>query len=121
MIYEASPHTLEIINQTIDYSGLSAPIKTYAANVDDIGIALIYNGKRLILVNELLFTELQKSKSDYWLKISVIAHEIGHHLNGHTILNENEHPIGGMNWMQIIFPDTSYTRWVLRFMKQQEQ
>ena len=46
--------------------------------------AIIWNGKRVILYDDHYLQSL-KGDADYWFFLFVFAHEIGHHLNGHTL------------------------------------
>ncbi len=88
LITEPKEETKDLMEQIFEYSGLYTEIKTYGINTNDIGISLILDGKRYILLNEKLLNSLQKSDKNYWPTLSVIAHEIGHHLVGHTLYNE---------------------------------
>ena len=49
---------------------------------DNIGnaMAAVYEGFRYIL-----YKESWLSQSNYWSKMAVLAHEVGHHINGHTL------------------------------------
>ena len=49
---------------------------------DNIGnaMAAVYEGFRYIL-----YKESWIDKSDYWSKMAILAHEVGHHINGHTL------------------------------------
>lgn len=49
--------------------------------------ATIYRGRRYILYDDLFLNELSRpTNSNYFFNLFVLAHEIGHHLNGHTLL-----------------------------------
>ena len=47
--------------------------------------ALIKDGKRYIHYNPLYINKIQKESKTYWSMIFVLAHEIGHHINFHTL------------------------------------
>ena len=49
---------------------------------DNIGNAMasVYQGFRYIL-----YKESWMNKTDYWGKMAILAHEVGHHINGHTL------------------------------------
>lgn len=55
-----------------------------AKNID------IGNGKkeRYILYDNAFFNRIKDKASNDWAAISILAHEIGHHLNGHALNNE---------------------------------
>lgn len=59
-----------------------------AANVKNAE-ALILEGKRYIHYNPLYINSIQKESQSYWSMIFVLAHEIGHHVNGHTLDNSD--------------------------------
>jgi hypothetical protein len=80
----ATDGTKEIIDEIIRVIGLKANFEVRAANIPNAA-AVAYNGKRFILYNPQFITSLNKAAGNNWASISVLAHEIGHHLNGHTM------------------------------------
>jgi hypothetical protein len=74
----------DIIQQIIDVVGLKPNFEVRSARIDNAA-AVIYSGKRFILYNPNFFASLIKSTGTKWAAVSVLAHEIGHHLNGHTL------------------------------------
>jgi len=46
---------------------------------------------RYILFDKRFLSEIENLTKNYWSSISVLAHEIGHHLNGHTLSDLNNH------------------------------
>jgi hypothetical protein len=80
-----------IIQQIIDVVGLKPNFEVLAASVDNAA-AVIYGGKRYILYNPNFFAALTKSTGTKWAAVSVLAHEIGHHLNGHTLSQIGSEP-----------------------------
>jgi hypothetical protein len=60
---------------------------------DNIGnaAAVIYNGKRFVLYNSSFIGALNETTGNDWASVSVLAHEIGHHLNGHTLAGGSSH------------------------------
>lgn len=73
-----------IVQEIIDIVGLKPNFEVREANIPNAA-AVTYAGKRYILYNPNFITQLEKSTGTKWAAISVLAHEIGHHLNGHTI------------------------------------
>jgi hypothetical protein len=47
--------------------------------------ATLYRGKRWVLYNPEFIARLNAAAGNNWASVSVLAHEIGHHLNGHTL------------------------------------
>src|SRR5690242_17814380 len=70
----------EIINEIIRVLGLKANFEVRAANIPNAA-AVNYHGTRFILYNPAFFNELNEAAGNNWASVSVLAHEIGHHLN----------------------------------------
>ena len=81
----------QIIDEIIWVLGLKANFEVKAANIPNAA-AVAYNGKRYILYNPQFFNELNQAAGNNWASVSVLAHEIGHHLNGHTLENIGSQP-----------------------------
>lgn len=64
--------------------GLKPNFTLKPANVDNLE-ASVSKHKRYILYNPEFIGWLNKTTNDKWAAIALLAHEIGHHLNGHTI------------------------------------
>jgi hypothetical protein len=72
-----------------DASGLSPNFTILAGNVPNACATMIYNEKtkelkRYIIYNQTFIYNVSK-KINYWASISILAHEVGHHLNGHSL------------------------------------
>ncbi len=80
---EVPTEATRIIQQILDVLGLNANFDIRAANIGNAA-AVNYAGKRYILYNPNFFAELTKTTGNKWAAVSVLAHEIGHHLDGHT-------------------------------------
>ncbi|MFC6998637.1 M48 family metalloprotease [Rufibacter roseus] len=74
----------DIISEIIDVVGLKPRFEVRAANVPNAA-AVIMNGQRYILYNERFVSSLNNALKTDWAGVSILAHEIGHHLNGHTL------------------------------------
>lgn len=59
-----------------------------AANVNNAE-AIILNEKRFIHYNPLYIDKIQKKTQTYWSLVFVLAHEIGHHISGHTLIKSD--------------------------------
>ena len=81
----------DVIQQIIDVVGLKPNFEIRAARIDNAA-AVIYGGKRYILYNPNFFSALTKSTGTRWAAVSVLAHEIGHHLDGHTLSQIGSEP-----------------------------
>ena len=74
----------QIGQQIIDVVGLKPNFEIMAANVPNAA-AVVYSGKRYVLYNPSFIDKLTRTTGTQWAAVSVLAHEIGHHLNGHTL------------------------------------
>lgn len=80
-----------VVKQIIAASGLSPNFEIMAAGVPNAA-AIIRGSKRLILYDQYFVRSLRDRAGTRWAPISVMAHEIGHHLNGHTLENSGSRP-----------------------------
>jgi hypothetical protein len=74
----------DIIGEIIEVVGLKPRFEVRTANIENAA-AVIYNGKRYILYNERFLAAINNAVHTDWAGVSILAHEIGHHLNGHTL------------------------------------
>ena len=81
----------QIAQQIIDAVGLKPSFEVQAANIDNAA-AVVYGGKRYVLYNPTFINKLVRTTGTEWAAISVLAHEIGHHLNGHTVSARGSQP-----------------------------
>lgn len=81
----------QIAQQIIDIVGLKPNFEIQPANIDN-SAAVVYGGKRYVLYNPTFINSLIKTTGTEWAAISVLAHEIGHHLNGHTVTGIGSQP-----------------------------
>lgn len=87
----ASDEAREIIKNILSIVGLKPNFEVLAADVPNAA-AVIYKNKRLILYNPGFTERLNKVAGSNWASVSVLAHEVGHHLNGHTLLQSGSRP-----------------------------
>jgi hypothetical protein len=90
-VSSASTEGSLITDQIMDAVGLKPNFEVIAANVPNAA-AVTYAGKRYILYNPNFFAQLTKTTGTKWAAISVLAHEIGHHLDGHTVSQGGSQP-----------------------------
>ncbi|WP_347158916.1 membrane-binding protein [Pontibacter chitinilyticus] len=74
----------DIVQEIINVVGLKPRFKLQPADIDNAA-AVIYNGQRYILYNEDFLNAINNAVHTDWAGVSILAHEIGHHLNGHTL------------------------------------
>jgi hypothetical protein len=87
-IYLPDVREKKIIENIISYAGLPLNFQIFSGDINN-AIAFNLNDKRYIIYDKNLLNNVDSSTYSYWSSISILAHEIGHHLSGHT-LNNNE-------------------------------
>src|SRR5687768_13536493 len=74
----------KVIADIMQIIGLKPNFEVRPANVKNAA-ATVRNGKRLIQYNPDFINQMNEKGLNTWTYIFIIAHEVGHHLNGHTI------------------------------------
>ena len=81
----------DMLQQVLGVVGLNGNFELKEANVLNIE-ATISHRKRYILYNPDYISNLSKTTKDKWSVITLLAHEIGHHVNGHTVRRGGSKP-----------------------------
>jgi predicted HD phosphohydrolase len=81
----------QLVERIIDAVGLKSNFEIQPANIENAA-AIVYGGRRYVLYNPTFINNLVKTTGTEWAAISVLAHEIGHHLNGHTVTPGGSQP-----------------------------
>jgi hypothetical protein len=84
MGFASSSEAKNVITNIIDVIGLQPTFEIRSANIPNAA-AVVQGGKRYVLYNPNFIANVEKAAGDRWASIAILAHEIGHHLNGHTI------------------------------------
>ncbi|GAA4497964.1 hypothetical protein GCM10023172_13870 [Hymenobacter ginsengisoli] len=74
-----------IIREITDAVGLQPRFELRATTEVDNAAAVVYGGKRYLLYNPRFLAAVNRAGHTDWAGISILAHEMGHHLNGHTL------------------------------------
>ncbi|MGZ8551863.1 MAG: M48 family metalloprotease [Chitinophagaceae bacterium] len=85
------PETREMLAEIMTVVGLHANFLLREAKVANIE-ASVSNRKRYILYNPNYISWISNVTRDKWAAIALLAHEVGHHLNGHTIRKSGSKP-----------------------------
>ena len=72
------------LNRILEVTGMAKRFVLYPCNNINNCIATSYRGIRYILYDRYFMEEIANNTSS-WSKISILAHEVGHHVNGHSI------------------------------------
>lgn len=89
--YEGSSEAQQMISNILSVIGLKQNFDIRAADVPNAA-AVISKGRRLILYNPDFINAINNATGTNWSGISIMAHEIGHHLNGHTLTATGSRP-----------------------------
>ncbi|MBC7439607.1 MAG: hypothetical protein H7250_06460 [Flavobacterium sp.] len=85
----ASEREIEQIKSILSYSGLPINFDIYSADIEN-AVAVMIDNKRYIIYDPRLLQYTDVNSNSYWSSMSILAHEIGHHLSGHTLNNNND-------------------------------
>lgn len=88
----ASIDAKEIIKDIMSVVGLKQNFSIMEMPSIPNAAAIIYRGQRVIAFNPRFVSNLNAVAGSKWAAVSVLAHEVGHHLNGHTLLNTGSQP-----------------------------
>lgn len=81
-----------VVDEIMNVVGKKATFEVRAARIPNAAAATL-KGKRYILYNPAFMAAIHKATgSNRWVPISILAHEIGHHLYGHTIKGTASEP-----------------------------
>lgn len=84
--FASDREAVDTVKRILSYSGLEPNFEISAANVPNAAAVLDPTGeKRLILYNQDFMERIKNTTRTDWSAISILAHEIGHHLQGHTL------------------------------------
>lgn len=82
--FAATSEAYSIIKEIVGFSGLSSNFEVRSGNTEN-ALATIINGKRFIIYNNNFISQVEVLTKNEWGPISILAHEVGHHLNSHLL------------------------------------
>lgn len=85
---DATKAVTSILNEV----GLTKNFEIIEDSTVDNAAAVIINKKRYIIYNNNFMNIANEISNNSWSSISILAHEIGHHLQGHTLSNSGSRP-----------------------------
>jgi hypothetical protein len=59
------------------------------AEINNCAAIVGKDGLRYIVYDNKFLSDIENSTNANWISISILAHELGHHLNGHTLIRAN--------------------------------
>ena len=84
--------TQVIIADIMDVVGLKSNFEVRTSTDIDNAAAIVYEGKRYIIYNKDFVKVVNDLVQTDWAAVSILAHEIAHHLNGHTLIGGGSVP-----------------------------
>ena len=81
--FSSSADAEKIVSGIMDAMGLESNFKIKVADVPNVE-ATIKHHERYILYNPEFVNKVNEVTKDKWASIFILAHEVGHHLDGHT-------------------------------------
>lgn len=79
------------VERIMQHTGLPQNFEIMAANVANAQ-ARLEGSTRLILYNQEFMERVKRRTRTDWAAVSILAHEIGHHLSGHTLTMDGSRP-----------------------------
>jgi hypothetical protein len=90
--YASNEEAVTVVAKILKHTGLNQNFEIQAANVPN-AMATIRGDKRYILYNQEFMRGIKNATKTDWSGTSILAHEIGHHLQGHTIQAGGSRPV----------------------------
>jgi len=75
---------IDLFNRILSYTGLTNNFKIYITPEISSACAGMQGNTRVLLVNQEFMNRMNSATHTDWAKQSIIAHELGHHLNNHS-------------------------------------
>jgi len=82
----------QMVYDIVYYSGLRPNFQVRAASNVPNAAAIVEGTERLVLYNPSFMRQVESSTGTDWAAYSIMAHEIGHHLQGHTLEASGSRP-----------------------------
>lgn len=85
-------HAERVVDRILKPIGLMRNFKVIECSNTDNCFATVLKGQRFIVYDGAFMQRIEEQTDTDWSAISIMAHEIGHHLQGHTIDGRGEQP-----------------------------
>lgn len=89
----SSGHAERVVDRILKPIGLMRNFKVIECSNTDNCFATVLKGQRFIVYDGAFMRQIEEETETYWSSISIMAHEIGHHLQGHTIDGRGGQPL----------------------------
>jgi len=91
-VAQTTTGTRDVLREITDVVGLKPRFELRATTDVQNAAAVVYGGKRYLLYNPQFVAAVNRAGHTDWAGISILAHEMGHHLNGHTLNGGGSNP-----------------------------
>lgn len=81
----------DAVTRIMNYTGLPQNFEVMRGNVDN-AMAAIRGESRVIVYSQSFMERVKQETNTDWSAVSILAHEIGHHLAGHTLSKDGSRP-----------------------------
>lgn len=89
LVEQPSARQKNQISEILNFSGLPSNFQVLKSKKEiSNAFAASFQNQRLIVFDEKLLNNVEQGSTEYWSSMSILAHEIGHHLAGHTLSGE---------------------------------
>ncbi len=85
-------HAQKVVDRILKPIGLMRNFKIIECSNTDNCFATVMKGQRFIVYDGAFMQKIEEETETNWSAISIMAHEIGHHLQGHTIDGQGGQP-----------------------------
>lgn len=82
----------DVLREITEVVGLKPRFQLRATTEVQNAAAVVYGGQRYLLYNPQFVAAVNRAGRTEWAGISILAHEMGHHLNGHTLRPGGSNP-----------------------------
>ncbi len=89
--FQSSQEALDTVKRITHSVGLEPNFELLQANIPNAA-AVIHEQKRYILYSLVFMEKIRELTATDWASLTILAHEIGHHLNGHTLTDGGSRP-----------------------------
>ena len=90
-MFQSDHEAEEVLRQIVAATGLIQNFQIRAGGVPNAA-AVIKGETRYILYDQYFMQDMKKRTGSSWAAKSIMAHEVGHHLNGHTLSDAGSRP-----------------------------
>lgn len=91
-VVDSKKEAMDAVERIVKYTGLSQNFEVVENPNISTAIAYIKKKKRYVAYNPQFMLRVKDRTQTDWGAISVLAHEIGHHLSGHTLVRKRRDP-----------------------------